>query len=113
MARASVGPVERLLNMLGEQRACAAVYATAFALNLALCIVLIPRIGVEGAAISTATALIVESILLFYRHQAAPRLPRLHLGPLLAPAACQTDNTPHVPHCGPWPSLWPDRAFQW
>ena len=27
MARASLGPVERLLNMLGEQRACAPVYA--------------------------------------------------------------------------------------
>ena len=65
MARASVGPVERLLNMLGEQRACAAVYATAFALNLVLCVVLIPRIGVDGAAIATSTALIVESVLLF------------------------------------------------
>jgi O-antigen/teichoic acid export membrane protein len=65
MARASVGPVERLLNMLGEQRACAAVYATAFVLNLVLCIVLIPRIGVAGAAVATSTALIVESILLF------------------------------------------------
>ena len=29
MARASVGPVERLLNMLGEQRVCAVVYAGA------------------------------------------------------------------------------------
>lgn len=65
MARASVGPIERLLNMLGEQHACATVYAIAFALNLMLCIILIPRIGVEGAAISTATALVVESILLF------------------------------------------------
>ena len=65
MARASVGPVERLLNMLGEQRVCAAVYATAFVLNLVLCIVLIPRIGVNGAAVATSTALIVESILLF------------------------------------------------
>ena len=65
MARASVGPVERLLNMLGEQRACAAVYATAFVLNMVLCIVLIPRIGVDGAAVATSTALIVESILLF------------------------------------------------
>jgi O-antigen/teichoic acid export membrane protein len=65
MARASVGPVERLLNMLGEQRACAAVYATAFALNLVLCVVLIPHIGVDGAAVATSTALIVESILLF------------------------------------------------
>jgi O-antigen/teichoic acid export membrane protein len=66
MARATVGPVERLLNMLGEQRACAAVYGTAFLLNLLLCIVLIPRMGVEGAAVSTSTALIVESILLFF-----------------------------------------------
>ena len=66
LARAAIGPIERLLNMLGEQRACAAVYATAFALNVVLCIVLIPRIGVEGAAISIATALIVESILLFF-----------------------------------------------
>jgi O-antigen/teichoic acid export membrane protein len=65
MARASVGPIERLLNMLGEQRVCAAVYATAFVLNLVLCVVLIPRIGVNGAAVATSTALIVESILLF------------------------------------------------
>jgi len=65
MARATVGPVERLLNMLGEQRACAAVYAAAFALNLVLCVVLIPRIGVAGAAVSTATALTFESAMLF------------------------------------------------
>jgi O-antigen/teichoic acid export membrane protein len=65
MARASVGPIERLLNMLGEQRVCAAVYATAFVLNLLLGIVLIPRIGANGAAVATSTALIVESILLF------------------------------------------------
>jgi O-antigen/teichoic acid export membrane protein len=51
--------------MVGEQRASAAVYAAAFLLNLALCIVLIPRLGVEGAAISTSAALIVESALLF------------------------------------------------
>ncbi len=31
-----------------------------------LCVVLIPRIGVDGAAIATATALIVESVLLFF-----------------------------------------------
>ena len=65
LARSAVGPAERLLNMLGEQRACAAVYAAAFAINLVLCIVLIPRIGVYGAAVATATALVSESILLF------------------------------------------------
>jgi len=66
MARAAVGPVERLLNMLGEQNACAAVYATAFAINLVLCVTLIPTIGVAGAAVATTTALIVESLLLFW-----------------------------------------------
>jgi O-antigen/teichoic acid export membrane protein len=65
LARAAVGPVERLLNMLGEQQICAAVYAFAFALNLTLCVVLIPRVGVAGAAISTSIALVAESILLF------------------------------------------------
>jgi O-antigen/teichoic acid export membrane protein len=65
LARAAVGPVERLLTMLGEQRICAAIYALAFAINLALCVILIPGLGIEGAAISTTTALIVESALLF------------------------------------------------
>jgi O-antigen/teichoic acid export membrane protein len=65
LARAAIGPVERLLTMLGEQRICAAVYALAFVLNLALCISLIPRLGIEGAAISTTSALTVESVLLF------------------------------------------------
>jgi O-antigen/teichoic acid export membrane protein len=65
LARAAIGPIERLLNMLGEQRICAMVYAGAFGVNLALCFVLIPRFGMMGAAISTATALIVESIMLY------------------------------------------------
>ena len=65
LARAAIGPIERLLNMLGEQRVCAMVYASAFAINLALCIVLIPHFGPAGAAIATATALTIESIMLF------------------------------------------------
>jgi O-antigen/teichoic acid export membrane protein len=65
LARAAVGPAERLLNMLGERKQCAAIYAGAFALNLALCIVLIPRIGIEGAGIATSTALVFESICLY------------------------------------------------
>lgn len=66
LARASVGPAERLLIMLGEQRLCAAVYAASFLLNLTLCFVLIPQLGLMGAAVSTATALTVESVLLFW-----------------------------------------------
>jgi O-antigen/teichoic acid export membrane protein len=65
LARAAVGPAERLLNMLGERRECAWIYALAFVINLVLCMVLIPRIGIEGAAASTSTALVVESLLLY------------------------------------------------
>ena len=65
MARASVGPVERLLNMVGEQRVCAAIYAAAFAINLVLCFLLIPRIGPMGAAIAIACAMVAEACLLY------------------------------------------------
>jgi len=65
LSRAAVGPAERLLNMLGERKQCAGVYAAAFAINLGLCFALIPRFGIEGAACATSTALAVESILLY------------------------------------------------
>jgi O-antigen/teichoic acid export membrane protein len=66
MARAAVGPAERLLNMLGERKQCAAVYAIAFAINLTLCVILIPRIGIEGAAVATSTALVAESVMFYW-----------------------------------------------
>ncbi|MGH6996495.1 MAG: lipopolysaccharide biosynthesis protein, partial [Stellaceae bacterium] len=65
LSRAAVGPAERLLNMLGERKQCAGVYALAFVVNLMLCVLLIPHIGIEGAAVATAAALAVESILLY------------------------------------------------
>jgi len=65
LVRAAIGPMERFLSMLGEQRISALVYAGAFAVNLGLCFVLIPLFGLVGAALATAIALIVETILLF------------------------------------------------
>jgi len=65
LARAAVGPAERLLNMLGERKQCALIYAAAFAINLVLCVLLIPHLGIEGAAVATSTALAVESVLLY------------------------------------------------
>ena len=65
MARAAVGPAERLLNMLGDRKQCAGIYAVAFAINLALCLLLIPHIGIEGAATATSAALVVESLMLY------------------------------------------------
>ena len=92
LARAAVGPVERLLNMLGEQRVCAMVYAGAFAINLALCIVLIPRFGAMGAAVATATALDDRVHPAVRRDQKPARLPRLHLGPRGALAPCTASS---------------------
>jgi O-antigen/teichoic acid export membrane protein len=66
MARAAVGPLAAFLNMIGEQRACAAVFAGAFAANVVLCLVLIPWLGIAGAAVSISTALILESAALFF-----------------------------------------------
>lgn len=65
LARASVGPAERLLNMLGAQRACAVVYATAFAINLVGCVLLVPHIGIMGAAVATSSAIVFESVALY------------------------------------------------
>jgi O-antigen/teichoic acid export membrane protein len=65
LARAAVGPAERLLNMLGERRTCAQVYAGSFLLNVLLCFVLIPRLGATGAATASAAALVFESTCLF------------------------------------------------
>jgi O-antigen/teichoic acid export membrane protein len=65
LARATVGPVERLLNMVDEQRACAVVYASAFAANIALCVVLIPLFGVAGAAVAISGAMLLEAALLY------------------------------------------------
>ncbi len=65
IARAAVGPAERLLNMVGQQRLCALAYATAFVVNLTGCIVLAGPYGGMGVAIATAAAFVVESGLLF------------------------------------------------
>ncbi len=65
LARACVGPTERLLNVLGQQRSCALAYAAAFAVNLLGCFMLAPRFGGIGVAGATAGAFIVESVLLF------------------------------------------------
>ena len=65
LARASVGPAERVLNVLGQQRSCAFAYAAAFTVNIGACLVLAPAYGAVGAAIATAAAFVVESASLF------------------------------------------------
>lgn len=64
--RSAIGPVERLLNMLGQQKICALAYALAFVMNLVLCIALVPRYGGHGAAAATSITLTFETVLLFW-----------------------------------------------
>ena len=61
LVRASVGAAERFLNMVGQERACALVYVSAFAANLGLNVLLVPRYGLVGAAVATVLALLTES----------------------------------------------------
>lgn len=55
--RAAMGPAEFVLNMLGEQKLCAAILSVSAVTNLALNFALIPFFGLMGAA--SATALVV------------------------------------------------------
>lgn len=66
VVRSAIGPVERLLNMLGHQHACAAAYALAFGMNVALCFAFVPRYGGHGAAAATSISLTFETVLLFW-----------------------------------------------
>ncbi len=76
VVRASVGAAESVLTMSGEQRACAMVYAASLAVNISLNIMLIPRFGLEGAALATSLALVFEAGALY---AAAKRRLGLHI----------------------------------
>jgi O-antigen/teichoic acid export membrane protein len=66
VVRAAIGPVERLLNMLGQQKICALAYVLAFMMNVVLCIALVPHYGGHGAAAATSISLTFETVLLFW-----------------------------------------------
>jgi O-antigen/teichoic acid export membrane protein len=65
MARAAVGPAERLLTMVGQQYLCALAYVGALSVNLIGCFVLAKPYGGMGVATATSAAFVCESALLF------------------------------------------------
>jgi O-antigen/teichoic acid export membrane protein len=64
LAKASIGPGEALLSMVGEQHRCMVIYATALAVNLGLNMTLIPIYGLYGVAIATSGAMVFEALAL-------------------------------------------------
>ncbi|MDA7947979.1 MAG: lipopolysaccharide biosynthesis protein [Hyphomicrobiaceae bacterium] len=60
--RAATGPVEVVLNMLGQQKVCAAILFATAGLNLALNFALIPFYGLMGAAAATAISMALGAL---------------------------------------------------
>lgn len=63
MFRSSFGPVEFLLNMLGEQKKCAAILVLSAFATIALNFALVPIYGMMGAAIATSISLALAPLL--------------------------------------------------
>lgn len=66
VARAAVGPAESLLTMSGHQNVCAFVYALTLAVNVLLSVLLIPALGLWGAAIATTVSMMFEAAALSF-----------------------------------------------
>ncbi len=60
--RSAMGPIEFLLNMLGQQRACAVVLICCATLNVVLNIWLVPIYGMAGAAAATALSFSIAAV---------------------------------------------------
>jgi O-antigen/teichoic acid export membrane protein len=58
-----MGPAEFLLNMLGQQKLCAAVLVTTAVLNIALNFALVPAFGLLGAATATSVSLVAAALM--------------------------------------------------
>ena len=98
VARAAVGPAERVLNMLGEQRRCAMIYAAVFALNLGGCFAVAGPYGGIGVAFVISATCVVESALLFL---VAKRRLGLHM--LICGSPSRAAIPPASAICGPAP----------
>ena len=66
LINAATGTVAMLLNMTGHERDTALVVGMSAVANIALNLLLIPRLGLEGAAIATALGTLAWNVLLSY-----------------------------------------------
>ena len=61
LARAAAGPAQNLLMIAGRQNQAAMVLASAVLINLALCGLLVPGMGMVGAALAAAAGFSFEA----------------------------------------------------
>jgi len=64
-ANAATGPVNELLHLTVHQRAGGVIALGGVALSVALNLALIPRWGIEGAAVGTALAMVAQNVALY------------------------------------------------
>ncbi|GAA1510134.1 lipopolysaccharide biosynthesis protein [Nocardioides humi] len=85
------GPVDTLLLMIGRSGRSLVNTLVALALDLVLCLVLVPRIGIAGAAVAWVVAVVVRCVLAIVQLRAdiglAPAMGELLLAAAL-PVAC-------------------------
>jgi len=62
IVNAAAGPVGLLLNMTGHQRLCAKIFGTSALINVVLNALLIPQLGIVGAALATAATMILWNL---------------------------------------------------
>ncbi|WP_309647972.1 lipopolysaccharide biosynthesis protein [Nocardioides sp.] len=85
------GPVDTLLLMAGRSGLSMTNALVAVALDIGLCLLLLPRIGIAGAAIAWAAAVVTRSGLAFWqvrRHVGVSPQPGHLLGVALVPVTC-------------------------
>jgi O-antigen/teichoic acid export membrane protein len=82
LIRASVGPADTILSLLGEQKANALILVTSAAWSLTLSFILVPYLGIYGAAIATVTACLCAAGASYAvaRHKLGLKLCVLHVG---------------------------------
>lgn len=66
LALVAIGSVGTILNMAGQERRSMVGLSIAVVLNIVLNLVLIPRLGPEGAAIATGTSIVFAQVLMWY-----------------------------------------------
>jgi O-antigen/teichoic acid export membrane protein len=67
MVNAATGSTVLLLNMSGYEQNTATALGLATAIHIAMNLWMIPLLGIEGAALASATSLALWNVILFYR----------------------------------------------